>query len=237
MPPPPKASGGEHDHDAKDHITGQSIRSKLRVILTSYDLDGAIAATQRDDSHILSWPCAAPAGDFDLDENEIQKLYQDLLQHTATPDEVSEFEAMHMEQRVDKLLESTTALQVDQVYLDLDAHKHSGQQMAQRAATDSEEEEEGGSLLDPKPSRKKVEKIVAILDKDEDGQMSVAEIKVLFSKLLQIPEQDIADDDREGMVTHCAPLDPTPISSDWQCRFSLAVADVCHVCPSVLVVC
>ena len=133
-----------------------------------------------------------------MDEDEIKKLFRDLLKHEASPAEISEFESMHMEQRVDKLLENASALQVESVYLELDAHKHAGQRVEQREATDSEEEkEEGGSLLDPRPSRKKVEKIVAMLDQDQDGAMSVGEIKVLFSKLLQIPEEDIADDDPE----------------------------------------
>ena len=132
------------------------------------------------------------AGDFDLDEDEIKKLFLDLLGHEATSSELAEFESMHMEGRVDRLLEASTAMQVDQVYLSLDAHKHAGEAVAQMAATDSEGEE-GGSLLDPQPSRKKVERIVSILDLDSDGSMSVSEIKVLFSKLLQIPEQDIPD--------------------------------------------
>ena len=54
------------------------------------------------------------------------------------------------------------------------------------------------SLLNPQPDPARVEKIVAALDKDDDGTITAAEVKVLFSRILKIPEEDIPDDHEDG---------------------------------------
>jgi hypothetical protein len=47
------------------------------------------------------------------------------------------------------------------------------------------------------PDRQKVEQIVKGLDRDKSGDLSVAEVKVLFSQLLDIPIMEIPDDHEE----------------------------------------
>jgi len=53
------------------------------------------------------------------------------------------------------------------------------------------------SLLNPRPDQKMVEKIVQALNTADDGVLSVYEIKVLFSKLGDIPMEQIPDDHAE----------------------------------------
>jgi hypothetical protein len=48
------------------------------------------------------------------------------------------------------------------------------------------------SLLNPAPDRDRVEKIVDALDTDSDGEITIAEVKILFSKLLKVPEEALA---------------------------------------------
>jgi len=61
------------------------------------------------------------------------------------------------------------------------------------------------SLLNPQPDPVKVGKIVAALDKDDDGTITAAEVKVLFSKILKLREEDIPDDHEDGEQAddHC----------------------------------
>ena len=47
------------------------------------------------------------------------------------------------------------------------------------------------------PDRAKAEKIVLSLDRDGDGQVTIVEVKTLFSKLLDIPVTEIPDDNDE----------------------------------------
>lgn len=54
------------------------------------------------------------------------------------------------------------------------------------------------SLLNPQPDPARVGKIVAALDKDDDGTITAAEVKGLFSRILKIPEEDIPDDHEDG---------------------------------------
>ena len=56
------------------------------------------------------------------------------------------------------------------------------------------------SLLNPPPDREKVEKIVDALDIDGDGNLSVAEVKVLFGKMLQVNPVEIPDDHSEVLA-------------------------------------
>ena len=51
--------------------------------------------------------------------------------------------------------------------------------------------------LRPQPDRSKAMKIVEALDTSGDGFLSVSEVKVLFSKLLKIPIENIPDDHPE----------------------------------------
>jgi len=60
------------------------------------------------------------------------------------------------------------------------------------------------TALSPQPDRAKVEKLVTALDTDADGVVSAAEVKVLFSRLLGVPEDAIPDDNEE--VAHFATL-------------------------------
>ena len=53
---------------------------------------------------------------------------------------------------------------------------------------------ESGGLLNPKPERSKVERIVNALDTDRDGTVSAAEIVKLLSRMLGIPEAQIPAD-------------------------------------------
>ena len=50
------------------------------------------------------------------------------------------------------------------------------------------------SLLNPRPDRAKVERIVAALDVDSDGHLEASEMKVLFSRLTRVPVEEIPDD-------------------------------------------
>jgi hypothetical protein len=47
------------------------------------------------------------------------------------------------------------------------------------------------------PDRAKLDRIVRALDKREDGGRNLEEVRLLFSKLLHIPLQDIPEEDRE----------------------------------------
>ena len=53
------------------------------------------------------------------------------------------------------------------------------------------------SLLNPRPDKDKVTKVVQALDLDGDGSMTADEVKVLFSKILQVDESTIPDDHEE----------------------------------------
>jgi len=53
------------------------------------------------------------------------------------------------------------------------------------------------SLLNPPADKRKVARIVHALDSDSDGKIMAAEVKVLFSKILDIPVADIPDDHTE----------------------------------------
>jgi hypothetical protein len=53
------------------------------------------------------------------------------------------------------------------------------------------------SMLNPRPDRGTVEAIVDAIDEDGDGELSVEEVQMLFSKLTGIPVEDIPSDDPE----------------------------------------
>ena len=53
------------------------------------------------------------------------------------------------------------------------------------------------SLLNPVADLERTKAIVAKLDEDSNGEISLVEVKVLFSKLLDIPAEDIPDDHEE----------------------------------------
>ena len=51
-----------------------------------------------------------------------------------------------------------------------------------------------------KPDRQKVEAIVHAIDKDHNGVVAVQEVKLLFSKLFDIPLHSIPDDHEEVLA-------------------------------------
>jgi len=84
----------------------------------------------------------------------------------------------------------TCILQIEEYYKVLKLNKRS----------ETIEPAEKPLLVANKPDRDKVERIVKALDSSADGEMSASEIKVLFSKLLGIPEVEIPDDHSEVVL-------------------------------------
>lgn len=55
-----------------------------------------------------------------------------------------------------------------------------------------------GSLFDQRPDKHQVRRIVEALDTSDDGILSASEVKVLFSKILNMPLEEIRDDHPEA---------------------------------------
>jgi len=87
------------------------------------------------------------------------------------------------------------------------------------------------SLLNPRPQRAKVLRIVEAIDTSSDGQLCLDEVKQLFSKLLMVPVDEIPDTHREikafaGLKTGelvellCTTISQTKVDSFYRVLFA-----------------
>jgi len=144
--------------------------------------------------------------DDEFSIQEVKVILSNLLQVPVDeiPDdheEVVSFAGLSCDEMVERLCDSISKEEADEYWAELYPELAAQEAAALKAAAAIKVEQphvKSPSIFKKEADRSKVEKIVNMIDVSNDtGVFQLEEVKILFSKLLRIPLDDIADDHRE----------------------------------------